>query len=268
MAIYTTAAATFPNSQDGNRTVTDTWDGTSATIVPAWSVFPGAPGKVGYAGLQFEVPLTTDSEGRALDPNGISEFTLTLSQAAVPTAAGTLVVFMVPEAAPLPYSNDLIPGDRNEIRLATVGYAAGDTHSITIDANLPEPNPNGDLGSPGMNPYIRSSSWNGIISLTLLWVSSVAVAWTADDGAGTGDEPSISTTETQFHTGFISGPAFGRRARSRHCPRTGLPVASDELVRDGYSEGLMVSQSAWDPEDPEDRYVPSPLEGVVDDEAQ
>jgi hypothetical protein len=28
----------------------------------------------------------------------------------------------------------------------------------------------------------------------------------------------------------------------------------------------MVSPESWDPEDPEDRYVPSPFEGVLDDE--
>jgi hypothetical protein len=45
-----------------------------------------------------------------------------------------------------------------------------------------------------------------------------------------------------------------------------MPVASDHMTRDGYVEGMMVSPEGWDPRDPEDRYSPSPLEGVVDDE--
>jgi hypothetical protein len=118
-----------------------------------------------------------------------------------------------------------------------------------------------------MMPYITSPSWNGIISLSIFWWGQTA-NWYSDEDPGTGNEPTLTTTETPFHTGFIKGPAFGRRARSRHCPRTGLPVASDEVIRDGYSEGLMVSKEGWDPEDPEEKYVPSPLEGVVDDEAQ
>ena len=181
-------------------------------------------------------------------------------------------VWFVPEAAPQPYSNTLIPGLRDEIRLGSAIFADGDPHSVTIDVNPPVPNTNGDMGAAGMSEYLRNSSWNGIVSLSLAWIDDTGlttpVAWVSDEGAGTGDEPSLLATEVGFHTGFIDGPAFGRRARSRHCPRTGLPVASDAVIRDGYSAGLMVSKEGWDPEDPEDRYVPSPLEGVVDDEAQ
>jgi hypothetical protein len=161
----------------------------------------------------------------------------------------------------------LLPGSRNEILLATEHVGSADPHVVTIDALPPSPNTDNVTGAVGMAPFVRSGSWNGIISLSLYW-DGLPVAWNADEGAGTGDEPSISTTEISHHTGFIKGPAFGRRARSRHCPRTGLPVASDEVIRDGYSEGLMVSKEGWDPEDPEEKYVPSPLEGVVDDEAQ
>jgi hypothetical protein len=119
-----------------------------------------------------------------------------------------------------------------------------------------------------MAEYMRSSSWNGIISLTVvvnLFVFAALRIHTAESLTPT-LAPSISTTEVPFHTGEWAGPAFGRRARTRHCPRTGMPVASDHMTRDGYVEGMMVSPEGWDPRDPEDRYSPSPLEGVVDDE--
>jgi len=265
LGTYTTASADFPLSQDGNRTTTDTWDGTSATIVPAIQAGGLPAGTFGWAGLQFVIPLDTDAESRPIDPPLVTAFTLTLPQLAVPPA-GTLSVNFVPEAAPLPYSNSLLPGSRDEILLGRLPFDAGDTHEITVGVNAFTSPQTGGLGAGAMAQYLRSSTWNGVISLSLFWVGN-SVAWYSDEDAGTGNEPTLVTVENEFHTGFISGPAFGRRARSRHDPRSGFPVASDELIRDGFEDGLLVSEDSWDPEDPEDRYVPSPLEGVVDDEA-
>lgn len=264
MATYTTNATNFPSSQDGARTSTDTWNGTSATLIPDSS--GGITGKLGWVGLQFAVPISTDVNGRTLDANLITNFTLTLQHAA-PTPAGVLSVFYVPEAAPDPYSDTAVPGDRSEVFLTQATFEASDAHTITVPLLAADATGTSAMGAQAMTQYLRHSSWNGIVSLSLLWLGD-SVAWISAEDAADGNEPSISTTENIFHTGFVDGPAFGRRARSRHCPRTGLPVASDELVRDGWDNGQMVSARGWDPEDPEDRYVPNPLEGVVDDEAQ
>ena len=243
MAIYDTTAA---GAQDG-QVVAGVWAEGGATILLTG---------LSTGGLQFVVFNNFNAEGTPLDPPLIyPSFELTLT-VVTGDVGGSVDVYFVPEAAPLPYSNALLPGGRDEVLLVESEYAFGDP---TIDITVP---------TVLMVEYLRNSSWNGIISLTL--VSDINVLFPLNvhsaEGADPTLAPSINTTEVPFHTGEWEGPAFGRRARTRHCPRTGMPVASDHMVRDGYVEGMMVSAEGWEPSDPEDRYFPNPLEGVVDDE--
>jgi len=245
VAIYTTTAT---GAQDGNTTILGVWDGAAAAI---------AFNSLTPTGIQFAVHTAFDSEGRPLDPVLVyPSFVLTLTGTGNPGVDSTITTSFVPETAPEPYSTTLAPGSRNEVELAeTVWPAAATSLEITVPTIL-------------MFEYLKNSAWNGIISLSFATVGNVLFSPVVHsaEAADPTLAPSINTTEVAFHTGQLEGPAFGRRARLRHGPRTGMPLASDQLVRDGYVEGMMVSPEGWEPEDPEDKYVPNPLEGVLDDE--
>ena len=243
MAVYSTTTA---GAQDGSA-FAGVWDD-AAFVLPV---------SVGVTtGLQFVVHTEFDAEGRPLDPALIyPSFDLTLS-VNLALSPGTVDISFVPEAAPQPYSNLLLPGARDEVALVSVDVAMIDTTTVvTVPTVL-------------MVEYLRSSDWNGIISLTLEGDFGLlaSVSYHSADGPDPTLAPTATTIEVPFHTGEWDGPAFGRRARTRHCPRTGMPVASDHMIRDGYVDGMMVSAEGWEPVDPEDKYAPSPLEGVVDDE--
>jgi len=248
--VYSTTAS---GAQDGFSTL-GVWD--DAVTAVAF----GTVGVVEGIGLQFVVHTDFNAEGIPLDPPLIyPSFELTLVTSTLTYPVGNsfdIDVSFVPEAAPQPYSNVLLPETRDEVALVTGTLTAPETtFTVTVPTVL-------------MVEYMRSSSWNGVISITLQSVLPAlsALAFHSAENADPTLAPSVNATESPFHTGEWEGPAVGKRARLRHCPRTGMPVASDEMIRDGYVDGMMVSRDGWDPEDPEDKYVPSPLEGVVDDE--
>jgi hypothetical protein len=259
-----TYASTLTGAQDGFRTVFNAWNEASSFLQSN-----GTATDSDWFGLQFPVHTTFDSESRPLSPNLIwPSFDLTLNVRNINVGqTHTVIVYGLLEAAPDPYgisADGVLVGLRNEEPLLkTDGTAASGVVTSTGVFTI------SDIAPTVILPYIMSSSWNGILSLSLQINSdpmpsqmNVHSSRATDPTLG----PSITTTEVPFHTGVVRGDAFGRRARSRLDHRLGYPVSSDNLVRDGYEDGLMVTPEAWDPEDPEDRYVPSPLEGVLDDE--
>jgi hypothetical protein len=112
---------------------------------------------------------------------------------------------------------------------------------------------------------LEDAASNGIINL----------AFYIDTGAGaTGAfmvSPTLTVVETPFHTGMMVGEEqLRRRARVVHSYKSGFPYLSDEAIPDGFTDGIMMHPDDFDPIDPVAQgrgdYVPSPLEGVVDDE--
>jgi len=247
---YDTEAA---GAQDGHRTAADVWDDTSISLQPGTGVS-------GWVGLQFDLNKVTS------DQPFITGASLTL-RALLGFPSGVVSIYAVPELAPAPYSASLLPGNRDEILLDVGALSVGTSTDIIPIAYLPEDTTDGAyLGLSAMTHLLRNSGWSGILSLSVRLDLGNGVLWRSAENNNPG-APLLTTTETSVeHTGILDGPAIGRRARSRLCPRTGLPVASDEMVRDGYIQNMMVSKAGWDPEDPPDRYVPSPMENVVDDE--
>lgn len=83
--------------------------------------------------------------------------------------------------------------------------------------------------------------------------------------------PTLRIEEASFHTGMMVGEGdLKRRTRVVHSYKSGFPYLADEAVPDGFTDGIMMHPDDYDPEDPVDQgrgdYVPSPGEGVVDDE--
>ena len=262
-----TYATSDTGSQDGYRSGNN-FDESTATLNPT-----GA-GSARF-GLRFKVfNGSFDAESRPLGaPRPYTSLSLTLYTAGSLALPMDLDLYFVPEAAPAAYASSatLLPGSRSEDTTGVfkdINGVALSGSTITMAAGVPSGTAATwtDLSIHSLMPYITSSSWNGYICLTIFSSQYVGVSLHSSRGTTASLHPTLTTNEVAFHTGILQGPAVGHRARSRLCPRTGLPVSSDEMVRDGYSEGLMVSPEAWDPEAPDDEYVPNPHEGVVDDE--
>ena len=215
-------------------------------------------------GLRFRLHTQFDSESRPIEPALVwPSFSLTLYLSEIQDGATTCELRGTPEAAPAAWSDSNLPPPTAEILTDLDG------NDLTIEIpHLTAANTAITFASVDPSSWVRHlrhSSYNGYFSL-VLWATPNDVLFHSSRTANSALWPTLTTTEESFTTGMLNGDSIGRRSRMRHCPRTGMPVASDAMVRDGYTEGLMVSPEGWDPDDPEDRYVPNPNEGVVDDE--
>jgi hypothetical protein len=247
MPIYSTTAA---GAQDGYNFGGGPWfDGTPSLLL----------GVFYHVGLQFPVHTLFDALSRPLDPPLVwPSFNLVLDASTGAWADPPfLVVTYVPEAAPAPYSDTLLPSLRGEQGLGTFGVAGGayviSGTQLTVT-----------LSSAALVPFMKSSTWNGIISLTVTTLAVLEVH--SADSATPALAPRIDTAETPFFTGIDNdGVRLGRPVRDM---KTGLPTHVPDLVEDGYRPGVWTSPNQWDPPDPRDERpteVPDG-EGVWDDD--
>ena len=271
MPIYT---PTGTGAQDGYNNG-GVWTESETTLKTGGTGVGGGEG--GPMGFRFKLHSEFDSESRPIEPALVwPSFSLSLT-VAVSDDDGIVDsipfwVYGVLEAAPEPYSNDLLPRNspRNETEFRLLD-ANGDDNAATYTMS-------DGVGTVLTWPYLdmsslvsshRSSQYNGFLCLTVQRAGGNnfgTVEFHSSEGATASFFPALTTTESAFTTGMLDGPSLHQRSRMRHDPRTGMPVASIAMVRDGFREGQMLSQEAWDPEDPPERYVPDPNEGVVDDE--
>ncbi len=267
MGEYTSRPYSYAPTESGHIASPGVWNGSSAIM----GAQPGNPG-----GMRIQLHTEFDSQSRPIEPRMIwPSFSMRFHLRFTLALDAIYQLSFVPEAAPDSYSNNALPDERDETILSNKDGDSFDLYGATpvrVSAGSTEGDPVlfSDVDPEPIIQYMRSSSYNGYIAFTLTtftldWAGLGCPVYTHNT-PNTQWWPILTTEEIGYHTGILDGPAVGRRSRSRHCPRTGMPVASDAMVRDGYSEGLMVSQEAWDPENPEDRYVPNPNEGVVDDE--
>ena len=253
MAVYTP-------DQDGNGRIGVSWNEFTTLQVSRGALIVSI-------GMRYQLHTEFDSESRPIEPALVwPSFDLTLYLAEAQLNTGTFHLGIVPEAAPEAYSVALSPNDRDEVALLdTSGDASSVT--ITIGAALGTAVTFSNVAiSTTMTRLLRHSSYNGYFCLTITCDDGDRAIFHSSSATNSAYYPTLTTTEVAFTTGMWDGDSIDRRSRMRHCPRTGMPVASDAMIRDGWTEGLMVSEEGWEPEDPEDRYVPNPHEGVVDDE--
>jgi hypothetical protein len=258
MAVYTPLGT---GAQDGYTVVgvPNTWKEDGVTL---------SGGISSPIGLRFQLHTEFDSESRPIEPALVyPSFDLTLYTAELYTI-GTAFPFslsVVVASAPALYSDSLLPNLRDETALYdTSGDLA--TQSLVLNDPAGTALTFSSVSTAPLVQYLRHSSYNGYICLTITQTGLGGLLFHSSEATNSALRPTLTTTEESFTTGMRDGDSIGRRSRMRHCPRTGMPVASDDMIRDGWSEGLMVSPEGFDPEDPRDKYVPNPNEGVVDDE--
>ena len=233
-----------------------------------WSesdIFLRAVGTTNYIGLRFQLHSQFDALGRAIEPSLLTVFNLSLTLSSTVFADTTLTLEYVPSSAPAVFSNATAAGERSEESLYDTSDALA---QVSLTAATPQDTvvTFTNVSAVPLTPYLRGAGYNGYLCLTIS-AAGPGAEFHSSRGATASFNPSLtSSNEVSFTTGMIDGDSVGRRSRMRHCPKTGMPVASADLVRDGWFEGTMVSPESYDPRDPEDKYVPNPNEGVLDDE--
>jgi hypothetical protein len=281
------STATFGTVQDGYSRTNTIWDESRT--------YNGDAGETEcWYGFVFDVSslYSTESErGLALEPPIINYMELTLNRvgAAVSTA-GEAYVFFVPSFTQIAYAagasnpsrwSEWLIGYTNTASVftgTTLTIPIGDDDSII--SSLPtrsyfvapsntavNGSDTGDLiaNFGRFQGYVRNSQWDGTFALSVyLTVTGGDVQMWSSRGSGT--VPGLNVTTHGFHSGQ-QGLPLRRRARVRHDPKSGFPGLSDEFIKDGYREGMMVLPESWDPEDRTGQdFYPPPSEGVVDDE--
>jgi len=260
-----------------------------------------------WYGIVYDLSSLITTEGERdlpLEPFRINS--ITVSHTTDVSRVGMVqVVYFVPEFEPDDYGIDeLRPGYRGEWVIGYRNQTAGVTSPVgfTIDGQdgiVPNPivndaitfpaghdNPTTNRGGLPINAadtrntaanwgrlqsYIQNSQWTGRLALTVYNIVDAASrgpSWPSVEGAlaFVEDGPVTTAVHSSFHTGQIGAP-MRKRCRVRHDPKSGFPGLSDEFVKDGYREGMMVLPDSWDPEDRTGQdFYPPPNEGVVDDE--
>jgi hypothetical protein len=248
--------------------------------------------------IDFSAAFNRDSErSLALEPPIISTLSITLTTNSAPTAV-TSAGYFVPEFDPDDYGiDDVRPGYRNEWILGTtseVGPSTSMTFDIGPQTGLRSSttaiagsafgltfDPSVNIGAATINSddtgdynanwgrlqsYIQNSQWSGKVAITLLTIVPLGERVNFNSNEAASGAPVITVTENSFHSGQIGVP-MRKRTRVRHDPKSGFPGLTDEFIKDGYREGMMVLPESWDPEDRTNMdFFPPPSEGVVDDE--
>jgi hypothetical protein len=252
-----------------------------------------------WMGFVFDISssYSTDSErSLALEPPIFNFMELVLTRVtSTANTSGVAYVTFVPEFSPDDYAStptSLRPTWRNEW---VIGYTE-DSDVFTNSASLTIPigdkdevitppdsgyvNHTGPVANAVINPddtgnlmvnfgrfqsYLQNSQSDGTFALSV-YIAVVGGDVEFHSTEGTGTVPGLNATQHNFHTG-VTGWPMDRRARVRHCPKSGFPGLSDEFIKDGYRQGMWVLPRSWDPEDRTNMdFHPSPTEGVVDDE--
>ena len=251
------------NSQNGTYQAGGWIQGTGELDLYGGAPFPS------WIGLVFSWELSVNSLGTVLDPPVFSP-TLTLELTTHPNlvadpGAESVNIYAVPEVAPLNDSSALAPMARGEllVGVGTFGWTGVGTVFTTFLGNTAATLAN--LETMRLR-YWGSALWSGRMAFTLE-AAGFASAIKFNGASAVGTAPTLTVVETAFHTGRVGEPFEGR---SRHCPRSGLPLRTDHAIEDGYRRGLWVRQQSWDPRDEleERQYYPSPDEGTHDDEVQ
>lgn len=257
---YTTDAS---GAQDGSDV--GGWDAELDGLTLSTAFLPST------IGMLFNIGLSFNSSGVALDPPIVSDAQLRLTthpSVVVDPGLDTIEVWCVPEAAPAEYGATKLPFARAELKVSGANYVwngVGTTLTLTIGTHTSAAATATckDNWQTIRALSIGSHLWSGKIALSLKNLTGgFAFAFNSTESAG--QSPELLLTQTPFFAGLIGGP-LGKRRFVRD-GRFGMPALNTELVRDGYNPSLYVRAFDQDPEDPPTRYRPRKGEGTVDDD--
>jgi hypothetical protein len=189
-------------------------------------------------GLQYTVPAPRELLFRSLQLN------LSVAGGVGFPTTGTFTVSLVNELNMGLFSNTNLPNSQLLIPVytATETFSLGSTHTVLFD--LEQSTTSNTIGgwvTPGQ--VLQHSVFQGNIALVLTFTGTETTFATASLGLVIDQEP--------YLTGL---PTTRRRYSSADwCPRCGTPIFREQLIRDGYTKGLVCPQ-CWDRD--EERYPP------------
>jgi hypothetical protein len=210
------------------------------------------------AGIAFQLYGAFDpARGLPLDPPGFTGFTLTLPYTDWLTFAGPQEVFSVylmNSFTPAPWSDSNRPTTTGATLIQSYLMA---TQVSPIVATVP---------TALVRSYTSDPRWRGRLAFVLSGnIGIVYVNFATNENPTAALRPTLTAEQFSFTTGLTTHE-IDRPGRIRTCARTGILAFADEFVEDGYVRGLMVHESAYDPEDLSDRQVVPASEGTVNDE--
>ncbi len=264
----------FGNGDDGHLTSGGVFVNDEVTLVPG-------DGQDGWLGITFDLLqfVSVDSErGLRLDPPQFQKIDLVLTPTSGVVAGATMVVQFVNNPAWTQFNSIGQPGglvNFEELQVSSTTIGTGIANNpVTVPVlpdyaatNLPTSATQNlaplTTNQDKLRMLLMRQDWNGRLGLSIQLVAAdFALSFSSSTGS---NGPTLPTTETAFHTGHYIGG--GHRGRARHCPKSGRPIATGDLVEDGWFEGLLVEPEWFEPRDTQGEFELPDSEGDIDDEA-
>lgn len=202
------------------------------------------------AGFNLVIPATADATRNFTS----AIFTATLADSTGTTVGKTLTLsaYADPDHAELEVGQARSGDTKVELGSLTIPTAVT-TLDITVDPVL-------------LNSLFRNSRYTTGVAVFILESSDIdgssSIEIDATEGSGT---PAFLTTVEHDHiTGWLAHDS--KRDMNTVDDRFGLPIASEDLVPDGFRPGLAVRPNDIDPPEVMDGYMPSGGEGTPHDE--
>ena len=237
-------------------------------------------------GSALEGNATTSRDLR-LEPPVIKSLSLSLYPTTITGVAGggttglfEYQLWFVDELAPLNYSTALRPGFRdNETALSVVSVegvtVTQDTRLVipilTDPATLTAGGTRLESGEDDLRALIADANFSGRVAISLRMdhqEPGIYRFMTGEIATGanttTANRPLGVAEEYSFHSGHDIGG--GHKGRARHDPKSGLPIATKDLVEDGWFEGMYTSVDWRDPADTQGEFDLPDSEGDITDE--
>lgn len=258
MPTFLTTAASAQDGDLGALGSAIVWDDTATTL----RVGLNSGITKEWIGLCFDFPVPTLN-----DPPIVSAATITLdpnTSVATGTATARVTVYVVPDPLAAAYSDTLRPGDRGEIRSNTksdLTWTNGvnpSTQTLTLDG----------AALSALNAVVGNEAYTGRLCISVnvdITSTGSTDSITFESAEGSATFPTLTTTDSDFYTGWLGMPMTGR-GRGVTDDRFGMPIFSPDRVLDGFSLGLRVRPNDVDPEEALPNYIPSPDEGGFNDE--
>ena len=231
--------------------------------------------EVSRVGLVFEFPnVTINSDSDAMDPPTLASATLLLYFSGTISINVRVYVEAVQDNRASLFSLTNFPGKVPTLSVLGASGLEPDPETFLIDTGSTSPieiplSP-ARLMSALNYPRTTGNGWGGRIALVIRTANTVLagdpiIQFISSESAL--PAPQLVLTYIPFHTGYMVDRG-DQPGRATHSMRSGVPAPSYELMEDGWADGIWVTESEWDPDDPFefDEYVHPTGQGTREDE--